>query len=54
MNYRPPTVDEAVDSIMRCVLKSTRIYQLEWFKKHYGEQFGKEVEALVKQKWKKR
>ena len=54
MQYRPPTVAEAVDSIMRCVLKSTRQQQLQWFKTHYGDQFAKEVEILVKQKWKKK
>ena len=53
-HYRPPTVDEAVDSIMRCVLKSSRIYQLEWFKKQFGDKFGKDVENLVRQKWKKK
>lgn len=54
IKFRPATIKEAADSVLRCVLIESRRNQINWFKEHYGEQFGKQVEALVKQKWKKR
>lgn len=53
MQYRPPTIDEAVESIMRCVLKETRVQQLAWFKVHYGDEFADQVKRIVQAKWKK-
>ena len=52
IKFRPATIKEAADSVLRCVLIESRRNQINWFKEHYGEQFGKQVEALVKQKWK--
>lgn len=50
--YRPPTIDEAVESVLRCMLLESRRYQIAWFRKMYGDQFASEVERLVKSKWK--
>lgn len=52
MKYRPSTVDEAVESVLRCMLLESRRYQIAWFRKMYGDQFASEVERLVKSKWK--
>ena len=52
MKLRPATVDEAVDSILRCILKETRVQQLAWFKEKHGEEFAKQVELLVRKKFK--
>ena len=54
MERRPPTVEEAVDSIMRCILKSSRVYELGWYRQEYGDEFADKVEAIVKQKWGKK
>ena len=51
LKFRPCTVDEAVESIMRCIKLETRRQQLAWFKEHRGEHFAKQVELLVKKKW---
>ena len=50
--FRPATVDEAVESILRCILKETRKQQLLWFKEKYGQQFADQVKLLVEKKWK--
>jgi len=52
MQYRPATIDEAVESVLRCILLESRRSQLAWFRKEYGDQFANEVEQLVKRKWK--
>jgi len=52
MKYRPATIDEAVESVLRCILLESRRSQLAWFRKEYGDQFANEVEQLVKRKWK--
>lgn len=53
IGWRPATVDEAVASIMRCVLKQSRVEQLAWFKVHYGDEFADQVKRIVQAKWRK-
>jgi hypothetical protein len=53
-NWRPATIDEAVDSIMRCMRKESRKEQLSFFKDHNGEAFANEVKRLVEAKFKKK
>ena len=52
--FRAPTVQEAVDSIMRCVLIESRQEQLSYFQREYGDNFADQVKSLVKAKWKKK
>lgn len=52
--YRPATIDEAVESILRCILKETRRQQLAWFREKQGDRFADEVKRLVEAKFKKR
>ena len=52
INWRPATVDEAVASIMRCILRESRVQQLAWFRVQHGEHFARQVESIVKTKWK--
>lgn len=54
MKYRPATIDEAVDSILRCILKETRQQQLAWFKEKHGKEFADQVKLLIEKKWKKK
>jgi len=54
MDLRPATVDEAVESIMRCLRKESRKEQLSFFKDHNGEAFAEEVKRLVEAKFKKK
>lgn len=54
VEFRPATVEEAVESIMRCVLKQSRVEQLAWFRVKQGDEFANQVQALVTAKWKKR
>lgn len=53
-NWRPATINEAVDSIMRCMRKESRKEQLSFFKDHNGEAFANEVKRLVEAKFKKK
>lgn len=52
--YRPATIDEAVESILRCILKETRRQQLAWFREKQGDRFADEVKRIVEAKFKKR
>ena len=52
--WRPATIDEAVESIMRCLRKESRKKQLSFFKDHNGEAFAEEVKRLVEAKFKKK
>lgn len=52
--WRPATIDEAVESILRCMTKAERIRQLAWFKDKHGDIFANEVKRLVEAKFKKR
>jgi len=51
--WRTATVQEAVESILRCMTRQCRVTQLAWFKNEYGEAFAKEVKSLVEAKYKK-
>lgn len=53
IKWRPATVDEAVESIMRCILRESRVQQLAWFREHQGDMFSEQVKKIVQQKWKK-
>lgn len=53
-SFRPATIDEAVESILRCITKAERIKQLAWFKEKHGDIFANEVKRLVEAKFKKR
>ena len=53
INWRPATVDEAVESIMRCILRESRVQQLAWFRVQQGDVFADQVKKIVQQKWKK-
>ena len=52
--FRAATVEEAVESILRCILKTSRKQQLDWFRKEYGNKFADEVKILVEAKFKKK
>ena len=52
--WRPATVQEAVESILRCMTRQCRVTQLAWFRKEYGEAFAEEVKSLVEAKYKKK
>ena len=50
--WRPATIDEAVESIMRCLRKESRKQQLSFFKDHNGEAFANKVKLIVESKFK--
>ena len=50
--WRPASIQEAVESILRCILKASRKQQLDWFRKEYGNEFADEVKILVESKFK--
>ena len=53
IEYRPATINEAVESIMRCHSMKDRKDQLSFFKDHNGEAFANKVKYLVESKFKK-
>ena len=50
--WRPASIQEAVESILRCILKASRKQQLDWFRKEYGNEFADEVKILVEAQFK--
>lgn len=53
VSFRPATIEEAVESILRCITRQCRVTQLAWFTKEHGEAFANEVKSLVEAKYKK-
>ncbi len=54
VGFRPATIDEAVESILRCMTRECRVMQLAWFRDKQGDIFADEVKRLVEAKFKKR
>lgn len=52
--FRAASIQEAVESILRCILKQSRKQQLDWFRKEYGNEFADEVKILVEAQFKKK
>jgi len=52
--WRPASIQEAVKSILRCILRASRKQQLDWFRKEYGNEFADEVKILVETQFKKK
>ena len=51
---RPPTINQAVEILMRIITRDERKAQLSWIRRNFGEDFAGQVEAKVKALWRKK
>lgn len=51
---RQPTINQAVEILMRIITRDERKAQLSWMRRHFGEDFAGQVEAKVKALWRKK
>lgn len=49
---QPPTIDQAVNSIMNCLTVDCRREHLAYFRERHGEHFAAKVEASVRERFK--
>lgn len=54
ISTRQPSVNEGVETLLRCLTKTEPKLQLAWMRIRFGDDYADKVAAIARAEWKKR